>query len=61
MKAGCQHICEEKGEDAVCKCRDGFELSPNGKTCDQSKYFPCDDRVENRILSIIIIFIDTVK
>ena len=44
MKAGCDHICEEKGEDAVCKCRDGFELSPNGKTCDQSKYITCDDR-----------------
>ena len=35
---GCDHRCERVGTTAICKCRDGFELSTSdGKSCKKSK------------------------
>ena len=39
-KAGCEHICKRKGDNAICKCREGFKLAGDGKLC--VKVHPCD-------------------
>ena len=32
-KAGCEHICQKKNEKAVCKCKPGYTLKEDGKSC----------------------------
>ena len=34
---GCQHQCEKKGEEAVCKCDKNHKLAADGKTCEIGK------------------------
>ena len=30
---GCQHDCVVEGSSHVCKCKDGYKLQDDGKTC----------------------------
>ena len=39
---GCEHECVRKGTNAVCKCKEGFKLNADGKTC--NKIHPCDKK-----------------
>ena len=36
-KGGCSQICEKKGKEAACACKDGFFLAEDTKTCKESK------------------------
>ena len=35
---GCQHVCEKDGDNAKCKCNEGYELLSDKKSCKKSKY-----------------------
>ena len=37
-KGGCEHVCNENGDEAKCSCDDGYELKEDGKGCSKSKY-----------------------
>ena len=30
---GCEHICSEDGDDALCSCEAGYELDTDLKSC----------------------------
>ena len=32
-EGGCEHICTNDGEDAVCSCNKGFTLEDDKKSC----------------------------
>ena len=36
-KGGCEDICEKKGAKASCKCRAGYALEEDGKSCEKGK------------------------
>lgn len=30
---GCEHMCNEEGEEVICSCNDGYELNEDGLSC----------------------------
>lgn len=46
LNGGCNHICEDTDGSFVCKCRPGYRLSSNKRTCDDidecTENTPCD-------------------
>ena len=43
-QGGCDQICLKDGKMAKCTCREGYELSEDGITCDI--IHPCDLRLK---------------
>ena len=37
-KAGCEQTCVKKGDEAVCKCGEGYKLAEDGKKCEKCKW-----------------------
>ena len=38
--AGCEQVCNKKGDDPLCGCNDGFKVSEEDQTkCEKSKSF----------------------
>ena len=58
---GCQHLCIRKGSDAICGCKDDYELNVDGKTCKKGKllYFQVKFQLYfyYHCISIIIVFL----
>ena len=40
QNGGCEQICNKKGNQATCSCKKGFDLSEDGKSCEE--VHPCD-------------------
>ncbi|TRY92730.1 hypothetical protein DNTS_024817, partial [Danionella cerebrum] len=38
---GCDHFCMVKQNNVLCSCATGYELAPNGKTCQSPDPFKC--------------------
>nr|AAH56804.1 F10 protein [Danio rerio] len=38
---GCDHFCEVMEKNVVCSCANGYELAPNGKSCQSQDPFKC--------------------
>ena len=36
-RGGCQHICLKRNNMAVCKCKLGFTLEEDGKSCEKGR------------------------
>lgn len=30
---GCEHVCNQEGDEVICSCRDGYELNKDGLSC----------------------------
>lgn len=37
---GCQHICDDSRGRGLCRCRQGYRLNPDGRTCEGEFIFP---------------------
>ncbi|XP_038072733.1 sushi, von Willebrand factor type A, EGF and pentraxin domain-containing protein 1-like isoform X11 [Patiria miniata] len=53
QNGGCQQICRNGADGAICSCRDGYKLASDGKTCQgQGCQVPRNTAVQNGIINI---------
>ena len=36
--AGCDHVCNKKGDGFVCSCKSGFKIAENKSSCVKSEW-----------------------
>ena len=53
-KGGCEQVCEKKGEEAVCKCNEGFKpTEEDANKCEEGKDISCWKCYDNLLFTLI--------